>query len=342
MFIALSVIAVLVVAALLFIKRSMSNDVNGLSDTSFWDRYTLKFPDKAAAILEVTGINMSSLTDNDVKEIVGSIERWSKNSKCSIRSLKQNFLGPIIDMMKEEEELTWDYVLNDLKFKRMKEEASVYNIKQDHTISRFMIDAVVEYQQKLQHDNLSSSLATRLGLTDEQMKQIEQTEKELNLAPDISKNNNLENRLFKLAKTCVDRLSKEFKPLSDVGRAEALLFFSTLILDLGEFKNELDMDKMEDKYKLLLNDEVFTEFDVNDIFAFLNSRKKFYTYQYRKLKRERMYTPMFIYNAFYMNPGCEQPDYLSDFNESPFVLLGLQAQLYELESFINDSKKSIE
>lgn len=85
MFIALSVIAVLVVAALLFIKRSMSNDVNGLSDTSYWDRYTLKFPDKAAAILEVTGVNMSSLTDNDAKEIVGSIERWSENSKCSIR-----------------------------------------------------------------------------------------------------------------------------------------------------------------------------------------------------------------------------------------------------------------
>ena len=92
-----------------------------------------------------------------------------------------------------------------------------------------MIDAVVEYQQKLKHDILSSSLAARLGLTDEQMKQIEQSEKELNLAPDISKNNNLENRLFELAKTCVDRLSNEFKPLSDVGRAEALLFFSTLI-----------------------------------------------------------------------------------------------------------------
>ena len=185
-------------------------------------------------------------------------------------------------------------------------------------------------------------MAARLGLTDQQLKQIEQSEKELNLATDISKNNNLENRLFELAKTCVDRLSNEFKPLSDVGRAEALLFFSTLILDLGEFKHELDMGKMEDKYELLLHDEVFSEFDVDDIFAFLNSRKNFYIYQYRKLKRERMYTPMFIYNAFYMNPGCEQPDYLRDFNESPFVLLGLQAQLYELESFINDSKELID
>lgn len=342
MYIALSVIAVLVVVALLFIKRSMSNDINGLSDTSYWERYALKFPDKAAAILEVTGVNMSSLTDVDAKEIVGSIERWSENSKCSIRSLKQNFIGPLIDIMKEEEGLTWDYVLEDLKSKRMKEEAGVYKIKQDHTISKFMIDAVVEHQQKQQHDIISSSIASRLGLSEDQMNKIEEIEKNLNLAPDISKNNNLERRLFKLAKTCVDRLSNEFKPLSDVGRAEALLFFSTLIVDLGEFKNELDMDNMEDKYKLLLQDEVFTEFDIDDIFDFLNSRKHFYIYQYRKLKIERMYTPMFIYNAFYMNPGCEQPDYLTDFNESPFVLLGFQAVLYELEGFINDSKDSIE
>ena len=147
--------------------------------------------------------------------------------------------------------------------------------------------------------------------------------------------------MFDLAKTCVSRLSREFKPLSQEGEAEALLFFSTLIVDLGEFKNEIDLEVMEDKYKLLLHDEIlYHGLDADDFFAFLNARKDFYISQYEKIKNDSFYTPMFIYNAFYLNPGCDNPSDLKEFKESPATLLMLQAKLFELDSYITGIKKN--
>jgi len=192
-------------------------------------------------------------------------------------------------------------------------------------------------------ENVSfETLASNLNLTQEQIDSIAKTEKELKLAPDISGNDDVENHLFDLAKVCVSRLSREFKPLSQEGEAEALLFFSTLIVDLGEFKNEIDLDVMEDKYKLLLNDEIlYHGLDADDIFAFLNARKDFYISQYEKIKNDSFYTPMFIYNAFYLNPGCDNPGYIKEFKESPATLLMLQAKLFELDSYIADIKKNL-
>jgi hypothetical protein len=190
--------------------------------------------------------------------------------------------------------------------------------------------------------NAIETLAAQLNLTQEQMDNITKAEKELNLAPDISGNDEVENHLFDLAQACVSRLSREFKPLSQEGEAEALIFFSTLIVDLGEFKNEIDLDIMEDKYKLLLGDEVlYHGLDADDYLDFLNKRKDFYISQYEKIKNDLFYTPMFIYNAFYLNPGCENPGYLKDFKESPSTLLMLQAKLFELESYIADFKEEL-
>jgi hypothetical protein len=85
----------------------------------------------------------------------------------------------------------------------------------------------------------------------------------------------------------------------------------------------------------------FCDFDSDDIFDFLNKRVAFYKQQYKKVKEESLYTPMFIYNAFYMNPGCDHPEVLRDFTESPFVLIELQAKLFELENYINMKKANI-
>ena len=183
------------------------------------------------------------------------------------------------------------------------------------------------------------ALAAHLNLSQEDIDKIKKKEEELNLAPDLSNNDNLENKLFDLAKSCVSRLSREFKHLSSIGEAEALLFFSTLIVDLGVIKNNIDLDIMEDKYKLLLCDEILGAFDADDFFDFVNKRVNFYTTQYERVKCEKLFTPMFIYNAFYLNPGCENPGYLSDFKESPIILFELQSKLFELEAFIDKAKK---
>ena len=157
----------------------------------------------------------------------------------------------------------------------------------------------------------------------------------------IPKRSKEEIELFGLAKECVSRLSNEFKPLTPTGEAEALLFFSPIVVLLPELSSNMLMNNMEERYMFLLCDAIKPIFDIDDFYDFANNRVEFYEDQYYKVKREKFYTPMFIYNAFYMNPGCEEPDKLSEFNESPIVLLNLQAKLYELELYIKEESERI-
>lgn len=321
-----------------FLKKKMDSGYNRELYSCYWDSYMAKNPQKANDISKLTGINMRILSDYDAKEIISTVERWQKNIGVPISKLKSSFIDSFLDQFGES---FIDDFLERLKSIEMTKEAQTFNIKKDHTIVRFMIDALVAYKQEKQKNALENHLKERLGLSDDAIKSIREKEEELNLAPDLSQNNNIENRLYNLAKECVSRLSKEFKPLGDIGRSEALLFFSTLIVDMGMIKNEIDLDVMEDKYKLLLCDDVICDFDSDDIFDFLNKRVAFYKQQYRRIKEESHYTPMFIYNAFYMNPGCEHPEILKDFSESPFTLLELQIKLFELEAYINQRKERI-
>lgn len=159
-------------------------------------------------------------------------------------------------------------------------------------------------------------------------------------------NSNLQKRseeieLFELANNCVSRLSKEFKRLPPTGKAEALLFFSTIVVKLPKLSNYIVREDVDKKYMLLLCDNIKSKFLVDDFYVFANNRVDFYKFQYDKVKREMFYTPMFIYNAFYMNPGCENPRHLREFNEPPTVLLKLQAKLYEIEDYIIKEKRRI-
>lgn len=164
---------------------------------------------------------------------------------------------------------------------------------------------------------------------------IEKTMEELNLAPDLSKNNELENKLLGVAKQGALMIQLYFKKYPRGGYAEALIYCSSILVDLGtEHQNEIDLDIFEDRYFLLLHDEVNYNSDVPDVIDFINKRVEFYNEQERKLKDSPMFTPMFIYNAFYMNPCCDSPDVLQDFNESPFTLMKLKAVLNETKAMM--------
>lgn len=147
--------------------------------------------------------------------------------------------------------------------------------------------------------------------------------------------------LLELANERVSRLSKEFKPLSSTGKAEALLFFSHIIVSLPELSDVVIVGDMEEKYMLKLCDTIKPIFKRSNFYNFANDRVIFFERQYEKIKREKYYTPMFIYNAFYMNPGCDAPGYLKEFRESPTTLLMLQAKLYELEKYIRIKREKI-
>ena len=196
-----------------------------------------------------------------------------------------------------------------------------------------------ETSHNMEVDGISESwwkeMEEKCGITKEG---VEKTLNELNLAPDLSKNNELENKLFAIAQQGVKYIESSFKKLPKDGYAEALIYCSSILVNLGtNHKNKIDLDIFEDRYFLLLHDEVLYHSNVDDIISYINKRVEFYTDQEMKLRSNpHYYTPMFIYNAFYMNPGCDAPDQLSSFSEDPGALMMLQYALEQTRLMMMD------
>lgn len=324
-------------------QAEIMNAVNRLSASSnnpgfYWRNFKIRKPQVAKEIEEVSRRDMSKLSDEDAFQIVTMLLRVSNNANLPISDLKQSVYDQLFSHCSSESEI--DEIISRLKSEKYKEGAT-FNIKPDNTYSNILLEWAVEYKERLSKDALLNHLASTLDLSDDALeslkKSIDEKEDELNLAPDISQLDREENRLIKIAERGVERLSSTYKSLSENGKSEALLFCTTCLINLPtDYDNTLDLDKKEDRYFLLLHDKI-----VPDSSEFLNSRIKFYTDEREKLRTLSHYTPMFIFNAFYMNPMCEHPEILSEFHESPMELLLFQAALTDLELFLEEEKSLI-
>lgn len=324
-------------------QADIMNAVNRLAANSkelgfYWRNFKERKPQVAKEIEGVTKKDMSKLSDVDAFQIVTTLQRVSNNANLPIGGLKQSVYDQLFSHCSSESDI--DEIISRLKSEKYKE-ASTFNIKPDNTYSNILLEWAVEYKEKLTKDAFLTHIASTLNLDDDDLesfkRSIEEKEDELNLAPDISQLDREENRLITIAERGVERLSSTYKSLSEDGRSEALLFCTTCLINLPtDYDNTLDLDRKEDRYFLLLHDKI-----IPDSVDFLNSRIEFYTDERKKLRSQSHYTPMFIFNAFYMNPMCEHPEILSEFKESPMELLLFQAALTDLQLFLEEEKSLI-
>ena len=316
----------------------------------YWEGFKMRKPTDASGIEEICGRDLSQVLDKDAFEIVTSIQRWSANSKIPIPQLKLNFLSQMEQLI-EETGGSWNDLINTFKSEKAKEAAS-FNISPDNTISNFMLEMAVKRQQEVQHESLGRQIARNLNIPEDEiddfLQRTEDKANELNIAPDISKLDREENRLFALAKEGVDMLDGlstlsggEFGSLrmEKNGRAEALILCSTMVMDLhSHFKNEIDMDIQSDRYFLLMADEVMCSIDRDDTIKFINSRIEFY--KNARLEMESL-NPIavlridnaygHIFNALYLNPECDDPTLLDTASISPTDLMMFKKKLEDTQ-----------
>lgn len=309
----------------------------------YWDGYKSRKPKQAQEIEDLIERDLSKATDIEAFEIVTTIERWSKNAGKPISELKENCLKelrPVID------EIGVDPIIERFKQERVKE-AKTFNISQDSTICAFMLKWLIEIKTKSEAQPIKEHINQVLDEKGIHISEddIQKTMDELNLAPDISKEDREENRLLAVAKEGVDFISDNFKKLDNNGRIEALLYCTTCLIDLRtDYENRIDMDIKEDRYFLLLHDEVLcadSDDLIDDTISFINSRISFYNEQKRKLSESSHFTPMFIHNAFYENQLSKHPGVMKQVNVSPMELMMLQATLAEANSYLLKRKSEI-
>ena len=146
------------------------------------------------------------------------------------------------------------------------------------------------------------------------------------------------NQLFLIALEGVDEI-EGFAKLSTKGRCEALIFVGGFVYNMALKYEELNRKPLTEDF---LNDIAMTVkksmFFKGDEFVigFVNNRFKFYMDEYDLNRRERYYTPMFIYNAFYMNPFVRNPNDIKTFNLNPLTLMDFKNYLFLVADFIEN------
>lgn len=128
---------------------------------TYWEKYQLENPEKASEI-KTLGINLSSLSDEDVKERIFALETTARDSKCSILGIRDQLLK-IWEPIKDESYLG----LVEFCGKAAMEEAQKYNLKLENTWPMLVALPVVQERiAQIELNNFSQIARTKLSPTD--------------------------------------------------------------------------------------------------------------------------------------------------------------------------------
>lgn len=118
----------------------IDNRKEEVSET-YWQKYQRLNPITARAIETITEREMKLESDEDAKQLVSSMERWSNNLGCEISQLKTEFLRSFKSTFNQDEIQT---VLARIKNQECDKEANVFQINTKNTCSFFMLQWLQE------------------------------------------------------------------------------------------------------------------------------------------------------------------------------------------------------
>ena len=132
------------------------------------------------------------------------------------------------------------------------------------------------------------------------------------------------NVLFLIALKQIDTIETDYQKLSEKGRCEALIFISIFIYNKALEDEDIKNDLLIDEFLLIIAQKVKNLMafkSIGYVKDFVNERFRFYLSEYEKNCNETLYTPMFIYNAIYLNPFAKKPQDIKTFNINPVELM---------------------
>lgn len=320
----------------------------------YWENFKIRKPQQAKEIEQLSNRDMSRLDDNAAFQLVTTLIRWSENANIPIGQLKEYFLKEVDNLYQSGG--SYDLFISKLKEEKITE-AQKFGVSPDYTVCNFMIEFIEEDRQRRLSQGLSNHISKKIGINvDEIDDLVNKKIDELNLAPDISKLDREENRLFALAEEGAKMLDdiavgiNHRLHLSNAGFAEARILCSTIVINLhSNFKNEIDMDEQTDRYFLLLADATICDSDYqSDTIGFINSRIAFYKEQInavKELNALQIFQPnnalAKIFNVLYLHPECENPNNLVPGEVSPNELVMFKTQFEKIMRHLQARRNKI-
>lgn len=373
MTIVIIIIAVLLVLYYFFKKGHASKDVkqdtNAMimdavhniaknNNVHYWDGFKSRKPKEAKAIEELCGRDMSKASDKDAFEIVTTLLRWSGNAGVSIEKLKKWFLDNVEVQARG---VPLEDNISLLKSEKIKE-AQQFHISPDNTICNFMLELLIEHESQKEGKKFYQEIARNSNIFEEETPaDVNELKKNnLDIAPDISKLDREENRLYSLAnegtemfEELITGMSEDRIRLSLAGKIEARILCSTMVMELhSNFKNEIDLDVQADRYFLLLADQTLCddkESCIKDTISFINSRIEFFKkacQEYNNLKGLDRFIANEaldrIFKLLYIKPLCSSIEELDELRVSSNDLIMFKSLFDKIQKAMSFGKERIQ
>jgi hypothetical protein len=133
---------------------------------------------------------------------------------------------------------------------------------------------------------------------------------------------------------------KKYRYLTNEGKFEVILFNSLFVLNYyqSEYPDKYSVIEEEFFKSLFTQANTFNfPYGTDELAAFINSRFRFYSEEVDKLYGGGQYMPAKIYNAFYENPLCDQPEISIDLIQ----VMTFYAALTEMMNWLDNNIKKI-
>lgn len=117
--------------------------------SSFWEEYEMDNSDKASQLSLLLGIDFSVLSDKDVREKIGTIERLCNQYKCTIPQLKDECLKDL-----EQFPLSFLDHLIEMTDKEKEKESVNFNISKENTACAILVGWMKERKEFLEANNI--------------------------------------------------------------------------------------------------------------------------------------------------------------------------------------------
>ena len=243
-------------------------------------------------------------TPSQVSRIYDSLERLAFKYECPIGQLKKAVVNDLDNTLASRSESLFE-LSRQIRLVEVPAEAEKFGIDECET-GQFLVATWLEERayQIVESEQMLENFRNQLK-EEGMLESVENKMEELRLAPDLSKNNNLENKLFKLAHQLADYIGYYYKPFPDDGFYEALMYCGILLLNFrSDYENELDLDKVQDAFFLLLWDEILphTQLEIEDVPRYFNQRVIAWGKDEKRMAEDASYKPLALFNAFYVAP----------------------------------------
>lgn len=260
--------------------------------------------------VDLTGRNINIDSTLTVRRIKTALDRLAYKYTCPLEQLKQAvydsldpslFHNPEALMLLAQKTLEVEVPVESKKFRVPEDETGQYYV------ARWLkerANVIIRSEQQL------ALIRSRFAAMGVNLVEVDKSVEGLNLVPDLSKNDSLENKLFRLAKELANYIGYYFKPFPKDGFFEALMYCGILLLHFrNNYGNEVHLGDVTDCFYALTREELDRAGHVYDSEEFFNDRIAAWGRDEQLMSQDPEYQPLALYKAFYIAPFTSSTEF---------------------------------